>query len=889
MLPPGYDKPGFDLYAASDPSDRITNAGFMVVTIEFDWESAEDFDRNIGWFSGKGGKFQLSQFAEANRQLSRYREYRGFSAVYSGRRSIHIHFLFDTKHLVNAPFSAEFEVRIENSRQYAAVMATAHHIAWERVKHCVMETLKPGLEPDDSLACYPQWRRAPFGENTLERDCGFLGLKRGEQVPQIVLCEQVRTDRAAKGSTVWLIEPHLWAEAQKRAKSSGGKKARHEEVSGEVLQLLRGACENEWGAPFPQPMHVGWDGADAIIHFANDESDQNPSSIVKGEYRKLLLCGKGATARDFYLPGGHSANGLVAWAVEAAAERRRAVDARKPIPPEERAEIIARDRRFLSVITDISLPRNGRDHLITSVEGAGKTTSLLHNMRGEMLDVGMWSESPNKHFMCYAARSKQQAIEKRNEYAATAKDYQERVVLESFRSVYKCMCDEAEVEPLEFDDFESNDISEKLATIRSHQPEVYDLLDEYRRKFWKDASYNHLVTMIFTTKATIRTWHSSRATRAWLHPKFVEGMSSDEVGMLAADFGLGLVAFDELEQDEFLRIWSEPYYHLISSHQKEYENWGKLAYREKCSIYLNARRRHPHEMDRVEFEQFDADMRVPLSSLEQILVDYDDYPFGHDREGKGIYRPMHGYPFFLGLPEWLHSGFGCRSYLTTEQLMTEVVRAVYRKLSKGRKDRTSRLWHSQIDPPKELFPVLVDLFMDQRAGKRQITELAREITDANSNAWVICNNVDGNDRVLTFQSAKGANHLADKDIYVIVTHLAPEHYAQLNVVGQWLGIPDVIDLYYRDQISQAVGRNRGMRGDEKNLKTVVIASSRLMTSGFFCSPVTEHGPAEEQEDDSPLAQLRESSHRWRNAFVGGEPRRERPAHIRFNLVENRPW
>ena len=65
--------------------------------------------------------------------------------------------------------------------------------------------------------------------------------------------------------------------------------------------------------------------------------------------------------------------------------------------------------------------------------------------------------------------------------------------------------------------------------------------------------------------------------------------------------------------------------------------------------------------------------------------------------------------------------------------------------------------------------------------------------------------------MLTFQKAKGANHLADRDIYIIVTHLNPDHYAELNVVGQWLEIPDVIELYYRDQISQAVGRNGGFR------------------------------------------------------------------------------
>jgi hypothetical protein len=59
-----------------------------------------------------------------------------------------------------------------------------------------------------------------------------------------------------------------------------------------------------------------------------------------------------------------------------------------------------------------------------------------------------------------------------------------------------------------------------------------------------------------------------------------------------------------------------------------------------------------------------------------------------------------------------------------------------------------------------------------------------------------------------------------------MTFLAPEQYAKLNVVGQWLHIPDVIALYYEDQINQAVGRNRRFR-DNAATETIIIASYRL--------------------------------------------------------------
>ena len=75
---------------------------------------------------------------------------------------------------------------------------------------------------------------------------------------------------------------------------------------------------------------------------------------------------------------------------------------------------------------------------------------------------------------------------------------------------------------------------------------------------------------------------------------------------------------------------------------------------------------------------------------------------------------------------------------------------------------------------------------------------------------------------------KGVNGLETNDIYIVVTCLSPAKYAELNVIGQWLEIPNIIQNYYQDQINQAVGRNRGFRqAPNSETKTVVITSLRL--------------------------------------------------------------
>ena len=497
--------------------------------------------------------------------------------------------------------------------------------------------------------------------------------------------------------------------------------------------------------------------------------------------------------------------------------------------------------------------------------------------------------------MCYAARSKQQAIEKRREYDERPSPFKRKtVVLESFRNIYAEKCAEAGKEPLGNYDFESRAASDVMTTIKEQQPEVYRLIDDYRRNFWNGAKFDCGTTMIFTTKATVRTWYTSRLTRTIFHPGFKLGISPEQEEWLPVDFGLGIVAFDELELDEFLHIWTEPYYKLIKSQQKARPNWTSLAFTEKLWVHTNIH--FDSSFPRPSFDQFDADMRVRFDSLDKVLVDFEAIPYGNDKKDDGIYKRQNGTPFYLGVQEWLASMTG-RNYLTTEILMSKVVRAAYRKQSKFEGDRRIvRLSYKRIDPPPELFPIPVPVCADNRANAKNVAKLAREITEANSNAVVICNKVKDNDRVLTFQKAKGANHLADSDIYIIVTHLKPEHYAQLNVVGQWLGIPDVIELYYRDQISQAVGRNKGFRDTGNGRKTVVITSSKLEKSGIFKSAALPATQPSGEESQKGWSEFRKKTHErmasmsWMmmdNEFT--PPRAGHHDHLSFYRTKGKLW
>jgi hypothetical protein len=124
------------------------------------------------------------------------------------------------------------------------------------------------------------------------------------------------------------------------------------------------------------------------------------------------------------------------------------------------------------------------------------------------------------------------------------------------------------------------------------------------------------------------------------------------------------------------------------------------------------------------------------------------------------------------------------------------------------------------------------VFEDRRARadtkeKLNVSALANEIATTNTNAVVIADGVDSVERAMSFQGMKGLNGMEERDLFVVVQHLHPAKYAELDVIGQWLEEPDVINLHYQDQINQATGRNTAFQQASKETKTVVVSTARL--------------------------------------------------------------
>ena len=303
VIPAGYGTATFCAEQAPAPLERATNIGFLVVTIEFDCQCPEQFEENLAWTrSPKGdGDFSRSPFAELDREFRRVKEYRGFSIVFSGNKSLHFHFVFSTEHLLNVPYGAVAGDRQQGFREASALLHNAHARYWDHVHEAFVRILSSSIPADRKLRSLTQWRRAPWGIRLLDEKC-LLGFPRGTQVPQLVIRERI-LQRAPKGNDGFLVpETFSLAHPIRTSRRSSPNLNLVEFDRSSMLELLGEACFAEWGQ-WPKPAAVNIQNGEWLFRFRNHANDRHPSTIVLGNYRQLQLNGIHQFGDgQFYLP-----------------------------------------------------------------------------------------------------------------------------------------------------------------------------------------------------------------------------------------------------------------------------------------------------------------------------------------------------------------------------------------------------------------------------------------------------------------------------------------------------------------------------------------------------------------------------------------------------------
>ena len=258
LIPSGYGSFTFDKKAADSPTMRVSNGGFVIVTMEFDCLSREEFEQNLAWTRGKSDDFRLSAFAQVDTKLCEFKDYRGYTIVFTGNRSLHFHFIFSTRHLSQCPWDADAALRGgERQSGHAALMANAHNQYWDRVSEVFSETLCGSLQPDRKLRSVTQWRRTPWAIRTLEKHSDILDLPAGTRVPQIVLHESIRTRASTTAVSFCVPADFSVGHPIPRTTKSPTVPWNAGSDGSAMLEELRLSCESEWG-PDPHPSPLRW-------------------------------------------------------------------------------------------------------------------------------------------------------------------------------------------------------------------------------------------------------------------------------------------------------------------------------------------------------------------------------------------------------------------------------------------------------------------------------------------------------------------------------------------------------------------------------------------------------------------------------------------------------
>jgi hypothetical protein len=211
-IPEAFGTPFFDTLSAPLPKDRVANIGFIVTTLEFDCRTPAEFLDVVCLIPLNNEFHDGSPLYVLDAQLHELPEYRGCCVVFSGRSSIHFHFVFSTQHLRAAPFDADRSLFSPLERKSeACFMHRVHQLYWDYVASQFAMSCPLTLGPDRSLRMITQYRRLPWALRILEADSDVLNLSEGTPVVQMVLFEAIKPSTG--GTSGHLVAPDFSLDA----------------------------------------------------------------------------------------------------------------------------------------------------------------------------------------------------------------------------------------------------------------------------------------------------------------------------------------------------------------------------------------------------------------------------------------------------------------------------------------------------------------------------------------------------------------------------------------------------------------------------------------------------------------------------------------------------
>lgn len=834
------------------PSERVMIGPFTIFTIEHDapsdWpteDRIELLETQISWFRKPGdgeNSRAIHRMIEWGRQFS---DFRGVVANYSGNKSVHIHFIFYTGHI------------LQHDPGLIDKLRPAYSAAFGRLSDAFSELLPAAVKPDPALRQPEQFRKLPNGTFVVPKDKEHLfGVPAGARIKQMTLYELLLS-KAPAGADKLFLDPVEIDRLSSRAETSGATKTRrisslHHGWASPEEQVY---CFNKLSAMidahsvdgFPKLASLDFE-PQLIAHLQANERDRNPNVVIYENSARTHAAGgqKPTKHIDIGLPlAHHVAKWQREWrrqnpgAHSAHLDDPRLVTLIEPAQPDQSlTQQQARDefQRQMSEWIDAKPIL-----LVRGPEGVGKTTHAMRRLPGIVNRLIMADQehiadnldheigrTVYRRPSIVATSSYEQADEKRDQFnqACTARGFI-GILFESFNRIYdralaQIFGEDGATQKIRKSDAARSRCSSIIAAIRKLQPEVWERMEQLHAEMLKPwtASPADTHVVLFTVHDVAHQWAEDGLSRLFSHRDFFKTPQED-YWKLRDDTELRVAIHDELDWSHFVHlqphqdvlwcqqmfdrdpVWSSPYPDLAEAFQSWQSEVGSVPGKVEFEIAFDIRRKG-----------FDAKVNVGVGPVERYGVYENGEPWP-------MYQEAHQHRYCYVKRSWWRCLAQKTLLLTTEALPM----ALFQQ-SISEDDDAIIFDGSCLSAATGKIEVYRLNTVQSKKNEKTIKTM-RDHLDR-PELRVIANGTASVPNTITYVSAKGRNDLADEDLLQIANFAAPlGEYDVLQVINRVYGINNAIRLRHVDLVNQAAGRNQGYRDTGRSYRHWLVISTAL--------------------------------------------------------------
>jgi hypothetical protein len=815
------------------PSLRCVIGPITVLTLEFDppdnWSEADKldaFETQLRWLRRAGDTKATRPIEAVLKWVKGFSDFRALCVTYSGGKSIHFHFVFDTSDLC----ATHPQLR----DQYRPAFKVSHSILSDSFTSLL--SLK-GCQPDPRLNEPERFRRLPNGmRHVSEGKKHLFDVPDGTDIQQSVLFEEVLA-KAPKGATKRMFDPVMIQQLADTGNAKRSKKSptstvgswrsqeEHDFWVEQAKKLLSGQADAEG---FPRASHFEMNGNTVMLKLFACEGDQNAGGVMfENSNRPIFTGGKQPKQQvSIGLPlGHHMQKWQRQWSRQNPSNLPKLAHQQVVTPiVESPVDLIDIDRARCETSDEIrSLAHQYKTILIKGPTGFGKTYSLLRllpelvrDYRKRELKAKEASPSFKRDHVrgarsAVATSSYDQAREKCDQFNAMHDpSVAVGIVFRSFNQLYS----DALI-AVYGDDFKDHMITREtvsktgkrsvLSAIRLTQPDIWDLMKTLHADMLRplQTAPKDAVCVLFTVHGVLHQWTEGGLSPLLSNPDFFE-TEVDQLWTLREQTALVVAVQDEVSDADFLRlsklqtvqwceelfadnpeIWLDEYLHLSDAHR----HW---------KLFHDAAPQNTPSFQDVMWVRDNGLSSANVAGVGPV----EAYCHKTGTPALKMYQPMHRSNFVYHKRFWWKGLARHTFMLTTEHLPTNMYRSA-----------------TSDDPSAAIYDISIGVHPHGVAEVKTMATLpstenhtlALDLREDRPDLFVVANKVADIERSLSPFSAKGVNHLADEDILQIMNFIDPSEYARLQTINVVYGLGNAIRLRHIDQFNQTAGRNLGCR------------------------------------------------------------------------------